>query len=218
MIPVTIDSTIIFLALMSFLDNIELEKDKENLNAAKSKAKLGHKNASKKSGKDEILEAKESLKAPRQRRITVRNENLDENPKQVDIDDESQRSKSKRKNKNRKSDTNTPENRKNDEKESKNVVKQFESSKSKRNNKNRISETNKPEKTKNVEEKSENVIKKRRSVVRNFFVDRYKSQCCTFCKSKFENFKTFSKHIAKEHAEKLQERKQLKVIFRDRST
>jgi hypothetical protein len=197
---------------MSFLDNIELEKDKENLNAAKSKAKLGRTNASKKSGKDEILEPKENLKAPRQRRMAVRNPNLDENSKQNDIDENSQRSKSKRNNKNRKSETNKPENRKNNEKESKNVVKQFESSRSKRIKKNRISETNKPEKTKNVEEKSEDVITKHRSVVRKFYVDRCKSQYCTFCKSKFENFKTFSKHIANEHAEKLQERKQLKVI------
>ncbi len=158
---------------MSFLDNIELEEDKENLNAAKSKAKLGRKNASTKSGKDEILEAIENLKAKRQRRMAVRNPNLDENSKQKDIDENSQRSKSKRNNKNRQSEA-------------------------------------KPEKTKNVEDKSENVIKKCRSVVRN--VDRCKSQCCTFCKSKFENFKTFSKHIANEHAEKLQERKQLKVI------
>ena len=198
---------------MSFLDNIELEEDKENLNAAQSKAKLGRKNASTKSGKDETLEAKENLKAKRQRRMVVRNPNLDENPKQKDIDDESQRSKSKRKNKNRKSETNKPENRKNNENESKNVVKQFESSRSKRIKKNRKSETNKSEKTKNVEENSEDVVTKRRSVVRKFYVDRCKSQCCTFCKSKFENFKTFSKHIAKEHAEKLQERKQLKVIF-----
>ena len=51
---------------MSFLDNIELEKDKENLNTAKSKAKLGRTNASKNLGKDEILEAKENLKAKRQ--------------------------------------------------------------------------------------------------------------------------------------------------------
>ena len=51
----------------------------------------------------------------------------------------------------------------------------------------------------------------RRSVVKLMSIDRKKSQVCSFCNDKFDNFLHFSNHILDQHPEKLDERQRLIV-------